>query len=136
MICLDTTYFVDLIKNPDAIRDITQKIDEEGGAATTVLNVFEAYIGAFAVKDDKTRKKIKEKLDKAFNRVEILDFKYRDALKASEIGGTLLRSGREVGADAITAAVALNNGYSTVVTRNIKHFELIKEVIKIDIQRY
>jgi tRNA(fMet)-specific endonuclease VapC len=136
MACLDTTYFIDLIRNPDAIRSVTERIDAEGRAATTVLNVFEAYLGAFAVKDEKTRRKIREKLDRAFAMVEILDFRYRDALRAAKIAGELLKKGKEVGADAITAAIALNNGCDRIVTRNKKHFEMLKEVARIELEAY
>ena len=36
MKCIDTTYFVDLIRRPSAIRTITQKLDTGGVHATTV----------------------------------------------------------------------------------------------------
>lgn len=49
MKCLDTTYFIDMIRRPDAIRDLTKKLDAEGIHATTVINVYEAPLGAFAV---------------------------------------------------------------------------------------
>nr|QNO54973.1 hypothetical protein MCEIKFBD_00034 [Methanosarcinales archaeon ANME-1 ERB7] len=36
MKCIATTYFVDLIRRPSAIRTITQKLDTGGVHATTV----------------------------------------------------------------------------------------------------
>jgi len=136
MICLDTTYFIDMIRNPSAIAEITKKIDERGRAATTVFNVFEAYIGSFGVKDKEREEKIKDKLNKAFRRLEILDFAYNDAIKAAEIGGTLLKTGRGIGADAITAAIAVNNGCSAIVTKNVVHFKAIKQITGLDIIEY
>ncbi len=57
MKCIDTTYFVDLIRRPSAIRAITQDLDEEGVHATTVFNVYEALFGAYAIKDEEKREK-------------------------------------------------------------------------------
>ncbi|GEM_PF-6029731 len=57
MKCIDTTYFVDLIRRPSAIRTITAELDEEGVHATTVFNVYEALFGTYAVKDDEKRGK-------------------------------------------------------------------------------
>ena len=123
MKCIDTTYFVDLIRRPSAIRTITQKLDE-----TTVFNVYEALFGAYAIQDEEKRKKVKDKLEKAISRMKVLDFEYTDAVKAAELGGTLAHKGKHVGADAIIAAIAINKGCDAVVTRNEEHFRWIEEI--------
>ncbi|MBU2617838.1 MAG: hypothetical protein KKI07_04095, partial [Euryarchaeota archaeon] len=69
-------------------------------------------------------------------RLEVLEFRYVDALKASEIGGTLLKNGNMVGADAITAAIAINNGCEAVVTRNKQHFEWIRDLTGLEVETY
>ncbi|MBU2617769.1 MAG: type II toxin-antitoxin system VapC family toxin [Euryarchaeota archaeon] len=135
MKCLDTTYFIDLIRRPSAIRDITMKLDEEGGCATTVFNVYEALFGSYAI-DKLKGEKIRDKISKVVNRLEVLEFRYVDALKASEIGGTLLKNGNMVGADAITAAIAINNGCEAVVTRNKQHFEWIRDLTGLEVEAY
>lgn len=135
MKCLDTTYFIDLIRRPSAIRDITMKLDEEDRCATTVFNVYEALFGSYAI-DEAKGENIREKISKAANRLEVLEFRYVDALKASEIDGTLLRKGKKVGADAITAAIAINNGCEAVVTRNKKHFGWIKDLTGLEVETY
>lgn len=135
MKCLDTTYFVDLIRKPSAIRNITTRLDEEGRCATTVFNVYEALFGSYAV-DDAKGEKIRDKISKAANRLEVLEFRYVDALKASEIGGALLKKKKRVGADAITAAIAINNGCEAIVTRNKKHFGWIKDLTGLEVVTY
>ncbi|MDI6858998.1 MAG: type II toxin-antitoxin system VapC family toxin [Methanocellales archaeon] len=135
MKCLDTTYFIDLIRRPPAIRDITMKLDEEGGCATTVFNVYEALFGSYAI-DEVKGEKIRDKISKVVNRLEVLEFRYVDALKASEIGGMLLKNGKMVGADAITAAIAINNGCEAVVTRNKQHFEWIRDLTGLEVEAY
>jgi len=135
MKCLDTTYFIDMIRRPDAIRDLTKRLDAEGIHATTVINVYEALICAFAVGGEKGEK-MKDKLMRAFNKLEILDFTYKDAVLAAEIGGKLLRMGKKVGDDAIIAAIAINNGCEAIVTRNEKHFKLIEQITGLKVEGY
>ncbi|MGB7531421.1 MAG: type II toxin-antitoxin system VapC family toxin [Halobacteriota archaeon] len=128
MKCIDTTYFIDLIRRPSAIRAITKELDEEGVHATTVFNIYEALFGAYAVKDEEKREKAKDKLKKAISRMEVLEFDYNDAVRAAELGGTLARKGKHVGADTIVAAIAINKGCEAVVTRNEEHFRWIEEI--------
>jgi predicted nucleic acid-binding protein len=135
MKCLDTTYFIDMIRRPHAIRDLTKKLDAEGIHATTVVNVYESLIGAFAVGGERGEK-MKDKLTKAFNKLEILDFTYKDAVLAAEIGGKLIKMGKDVGSDAIIAAIAINNGCEAIVTRNEKHFKLIEQITGLKVETY
>lgn len=136
MKCIDTTYFVDLIRRPSAIRTITQRLDTEGVHATTVFNVYEALFGAYVIKDEERREKAKDKLKKAIGRMEVLDFDYTDAVKAAELGGTLAHKGKHVGADAIIAAIAINKGCEAVVTRNEEHFRWIEEISGLSVELY
>jgi predicted nucleic acid-binding protein len=136
MKCIDSTYFIDLIRRPSAIRAITQRLDAEGVHATTVFNVYEALFGVYAIKGEKKREKAKDKLKKAIGRMEVLDFDYTDAVRAAELGGTLAHKGKHVGADAIIAAIALNKGCEAVVTRNEEHFRWIEEISGLNVEEY
>ena len=126
MSCLDTTYFIDFIRNPEIVRNITAIAEKEGILYTTVITVHETMSGSYCVKDDIKRAHLVDKLGKAFTRVEVLDYTRKDALKSAEISGTLMARGINVGNDAIVAGIALNNGLH-VITRNRKHFEPIQE---------
>jgi predicted nucleic acid-binding protein len=130
MFCLDTTYFVDMIRNPILIERVTKRIENDF-LYTTTFNVFEVQLGSYSIRDERIRKASIEKLNRIFKRIEILPFLEGDALKAAEISGNLKRKGKSVGADAIIAAVALNNGCA-VVTRNKNHFQWIKEETGLD----
>ncbi|KYK35415.1 MAG: type II toxin-antitoxin system VapC family toxin [Theionarchaea archaeon] len=134
MFCLDTTYFVDLIRNSKMIKPITKKIGNEP-LFTTTFNLFEAQIGSYSIKNEELRNKAIDKLNKTFDRIEVLPFLKGDALKAAEIASILRRRGKVVGADVITAAIALNNG-CTVVTRNRDHFQWISEETGLEVVFY
>jgi predicted nucleic acid-binding protein len=136
MKCIDTTYFVDLIRKPDAIKELTKKLDDEGVHATTAFNVFEALFGAYAVKDDVTRGKIIDKLARAVERMEVLSFGYSDAVLAAKIAGELARDGKRVGADAVIAAIAINHGCKSIVTKNDVHFKWIEGITGLKVETY
>ncbi|MGQ9721551.1 MAG: type II toxin-antitoxin system VapC family toxin [Candidatus Jordarchaeum sp.] len=136
MKCIDTTYFVDLIRRPSTIRKLTTKLDDEGVHATTALNVYEALFGAYAVKDDEKREKIINKLRGALERLEVLSFRYSDAVLAAKIAGELARDGKRVGVDAVVAAIAINNGCRAIVTKNEKHFIWIMEITGLKVETY
>lgn len=114
-----------MIRNPKTIEIVTNQIENDF-LCTTTFNVFEAHTGSYSLKDKKMRKKAVEKLNKVLKRIEILPFLEEDALRAADIVGNLRRRGKFVGADAIIAAIALNNG-CVLVTRNRDHFRWIKE---------
>lgn len=79
---------------------------------------------------------MKEKLIKTFNKLEIINFNYEDALLAAEIGGKLRKKGKTIGIDVIIAAIALNNGCEAIITRNEEHFKWIKEITDLKIEIY
>jgi predicted nucleic acid-binding protein len=136
MKCIDTTYLIDAIRKPEAIRKLTEKLDSQGVHATTVINVYGAFYGAYAVKDEGKRKKIIEKLSKIVERLEVLSFTHVDAVKAAEIAGKLSLKGMHIGVDAIVAAIAINNRCEAVVTRNEKHFRWIGELTGLRVESY
>lgn len=136
MKCLDTTCLIDSIGDPDSVAEITRKLERKDTLATTTYNIFEAFFGAYAVKSASTKNKIIEKLEKFLEPIQILPFDLRDAIKAAEIGGTLRKKGKVVGADAITAAIALNKGCDGIVSRNRSHFMEIEKATGLKLVEY
>ncbi|WP_048085609.1 hypothetical protein [Archaeoglobus veneficus] len=79
---------------------------------------------------------MRDKLVKVFSKLEVLDFTYRDAVLAAEISGKLAKKGKNVGLDAVVAAIAVNNGCEATVKRNGKHFRQIRELIDVEVEVY
>ena len=137
MKCLDTTYLIDIVENPDVTHRIAEEIERRGEVlATSVFNAYEALAGTQAVRDRRQRTKLLDLYARAFSRLVVLPMTLDDAAKAAEIGGELRRSGRQVGADVITAAIALRGGCDGVITRNVEHFERIRDVTGIAVIPY
>ena len=136
MICLDTTYLWDWITDPSRIVTITKELERKETLATTSHNVFEAFLGAFAVDNKTLSARMIDKLERFLVPVHVLSFDSEDAVKAGEILAKLKKKGKAVGMDAITAAIALNSGCSGVVSRNVIHFEEIERVSGLKLVEY
>jgi len=137
MKCLDTTFLIDIVEEPEATGSVARELESRGELlATTVFNAYEALLGVQSIRDGRMRSKLLDQYAKALSRLVVLPLSLDDAVRAAELGGELRRKGRDVGADCITAAVALRNGCDAVVTRNADHFERIRELTGLAVIRY
>jgi len=135
--CLDTTFLVDIVEDPGETTAIASNLESRGEVlATTVFNVYEALLGVHSLRDPGHRAKLLDQYAKAISRLVVLPVSFEDAAKAAEIGGHLRRQGQEVGADSLTAAIALRAGCDGVVTRNRSHFEQIRKLTGLAVVPY
>ncbi len=135
--CLDTTFLVDLVQAPKEVEEVAQRLHEAGEiAATTALNVYEALLGAYALRDRRKGAKIEDKLDKAFARIAILPVREEDARRAAKIAGNLRRRGHHLGVDVLVASVAANHGCDGIVTRNLDHFRRLETLTGLKVLPY
>lgn len=104
--------------------------------ATTVINLYEALLGAYAVKDRRKGAKIEDKLNRALARMEILPLREEDARKAARIAGDLRRRGLHLGVDVLVASVAANHGCNGIVTRNVDHFRSLEQITGLAVVPY
>ena len=126
MKCLDTTFLIDIVEHPKEARGLAEFLEGRGEVlATTVFNVWEALLGAHSIRDRDQGKKLLDLYAKVLARLVLLPMSLEDASKAAEIGGNLRRRGRDVGADSLTAAIAIRAGCDGIVTRNQAHFNEI-----------
>ena len=122
---VDTTFIISLLRNDSLTLEKARELDEEGGAATTVINVFEIIYGVYRNKSD-----IEDRLkttERVLLNLDVFPLEHRSAVKAAEIAGTLDREGMSIDSfDALVAGIALVNGAECLVTRNASHFERIQ----------
>lgn len=120
---LDSSAIIDLFRNDKDVIDILSKADE---VYTSSICAYEVLLGEM-YNDKKGRQSALEKMQKFFEVMVTLPFTYNDSLKASEITAMLSIKGKKVDDfDVLIASQALALG-STVLTKNAKHFEIIKE---------
>jgi len=120
---VDTTFLIDLLKQAPGVDAKALLLQKEGELFTTEINVYEVFYGVYAGDDVADDLEIVRRLIDAFT---VLPLARRASLKAAEIAGVLHKRGQNIGdSDILTAGIALANGISTIVTRNIRHFERV-----------
>ncbi len=137
MKCLDTTFLIDIVESPEEVRAISEELERRGEVlATTAFNVYEALLGVHSIRDRSQRTKLLDLYARVFARLVVLPVSLEDASKAAELGGELRRRGHDVGADSLTAAIAMRSGSDGVVTRNAAHFERLTELTGLEVVPY
>lgn len=137
MKCLDTTFLIDVVESPEEVRAIAEQLERRNEVlATTAFNAYEALLGVHSVRDRGQRAKLLDLYARVLARLVVLPLSLEDASKAAELGGELRRRGHEVGADSLTAAIAIRSGSDGIVTRNVAHFERLKDLTGLDVIPY
>ena len=124
-LCLDTDILIDLLRGDPKTAKMVERLEEEFVLATTTINLFELYYGAF--RTEKIEKNV-ESVKKLAARLKLLIFTDKSAELSGRIMSELEKEGQTVGfRDAMIAGMVLEN---TVLfyTRNVKHFKRIKEI--------
>ncbi|MDF1540284.1 MAG: type II toxin-antitoxin system VapC family toxin [Candidatus Thorarchaeota archaeon] len=131
MIFLDTTFLVDILrKDPAALSWL--KDSEEVALYTSEINAFELYTGLFRLskKSESSLRKRRMELEQVLTRTEVLPFERAAALEAGKILADLLKQGTPIGSrDVMIAGISLANGMHRILTRNVKHFKAIRQII-------
>lgn len=124
---VDTTFIIGLLRNDPSTVQKAHELDEAGGAATTVINIYETMYGVYRSLSEQEKRL--DSLKRVITNLEILDLDHEAASKAAEISGTLNREGRGIDPfDSLIAGIALTNGAEALITRNINHFERVKDL--------
>lgn len=129
MKCLDTCFFIDLLrKNDDAVKKV-QELDEENELlVTTQINVYELFVGVYSSKDIDKEKQVR-RIEQMLDKTEILDLDSEASKKSARIAGNLISEGERIEIpDTITAGIILSKGINTIVTKNKDHFERMDEI--------
>ncbi len=120
-ICLDTDFLINFLRNKsEEVEFIKNNEDKE--LATTLVNIFELYYGAYK---SKSKTQNLKSVSLLLERLEILNFSLESAKKSGEILVELEKKGETIDyRDIFIGVITLNNGYS-IKTNNTKHFEKI-----------
>src|SRR3989344_509256 len=125
MVCLETTFLVDFFRgNKNAIEKYTEIKESNESIRVAVPSITEIISGAsLNIKNEE-----KEKAIEFFSNLEIVELNKESAILAGEIEAGLILSGETIGIiDIMIGAICLSNN-ETLLTRNKKHFEKIKNL--------
>ncbi|AEA47706.1 type II toxin-antitoxin system VapC family toxin [Archaeoglobus veneficus] len=123
-LCLDTDVLIDFLRGDSTAVEKIKKLEEEFELATTTINLFELYYGAYKTGKERNVRAVSE----LATRLEVLKFTDKSAELSGKIIAELERKGQVVDfRDVIIAGIVLEND-TILYTRNVKHFERVKGV--------
>ena len=124
-ICLDTDFLINFLRNKKDEVEFIKKNELNKDLATTYINVFELYYGAY--KSSNKIENVKAVIS-LLNRLEILNLSNDSVRKAGEVLAILEKEGKMIDfRDLLIGIIALVNNYS-IKTNNIKHFNKIENL--------
>lgn len=125
ILCLDTDVLIDFLRGePETAKSIS-RLEDGFILATTAINIYELYYGAF-----KTKKASKnaEAVGELATRLEVLQFTERSAEISGRIIAELEREGKPLDfGDAMIVGIVLENQV-TLFTRNLRNFRRISGI--------
>jgi len=122
-VVIDTDILIDLLRGVGETVDFIGEMENKGYLlATTIVNAFELYHGAYK------SKRLEENLGstkKLLKRLIVLRMSLRSAEDAGRIYADLEAKRQPIGLkDALMGAIALTRGYA-LATRNVEHLQRI-----------
>lgn len=125
MICIDSDCIIDFLKDNSKAAAIVEKYNWQ--LLTTAINIHEVLLGEYIKEHPNKRREASAQ--KLFASVEILPLTSSASMKAARILADLMKAGKTVQqTDVFIAAIMLENGCNTIITRNAKHYSLIKGI--------
>ena len=125
MKCLDTDFLVALLRGQPEARQKMRELDAEGRHATTTVNCFELFYGAYMSREKRINV---EGVENLLQRLDILAFELEASQRAGETLAALSAKGEAVDfRDAMVSAVAESKNLS-LVSRNRQHFSRFKDL--------
>ena len=122
MKCLDTDLLVAILRGDAEAEEKMRQLDEDGRNATTSVNAFEIFYGAYKSKKRMTNIEGTKRL---LSRLDVLSLNVEAAEKAGNFFADLELEGLQVEfRDVLVAASSLENQLA-LVTRNKKHYSRI-----------
>lgn len=126
MVCLDTTFIIDLLRGKKEIKLLIQKFNNLNEDLTiSPISIKEVIYGVYA--SNKIEEE-KEKIESLLNSFIMLNFDKESAFLAGKIEFELDKTGKMIDTEDIMIASTAIANEETLITRNKKHFERIKEL--------
>lgn len=125
MKCIDTTFLIDLRRNNQNLIPIIKELDKEGVHGIPSIVMHEFLVGGLGSKN-KNELLIRKEI---LSRFIILPFNENSASVSANLEYRQRIDGKFIGtADTFIAATMISHNIDAILTRNVKHFEDIKEI--------
>ncbi|MBI4148398.1 type II toxin-antitoxin system VapC family toxin [Candidatus Woesearchaeota archaeon] len=129
MICLDTSFIIDLLRNNREAVVAAQELENEH-FITTEINVYELLVGLYKNENHERVRVEREALSELLDRLSVFTLDRRASDQSARISAELSRKGQRVDPpDVLISGIMLANGCSEIITRNTEHFERISSLL-------
>lgn len=124
-VILDSTILIGVLRNKREEAELIRELEAETKLATTTINAFEVYYGAYKSKDvQRNLASVKGLL----STLELLTVDEGSAETAGQVLAELESEGQSIDVrDLFIGCVAVSNGF-TVLTHNKQHFQRIPKL--------
>ncbi len=128
---LDSSAIIELFKNNQKTVKIIEGTEK---IYTSTICAYEVLLGEECM-NNRRKSSLIEKVQNFFETATTLSLTYKNTVKASAIAGKLLAKGKKIDDfDISIAAQALENN-AVVLTKDIKHFEILREETGLAIEK-
>ena len=128
---LDSSAIIKLFKNNQKTVKIIENAEK---IYTSTICAYEVLLGEECM-NNRRKSSLIEKVQNFFETATTLSLTYKNMVKASAIAGKLLAKGKKIDDfDISIAAQALENN-AVVLTKDIKHFEILREETGLAIEK-
>jgi len=128
LICLDTSFVIDFLRNDEKAVDLIKKL--KGEFVTTPITMYEIYLG---LEKKRTFPGEREKTIELFNRLRILPASEKAMKEAAQITKHLEKKGSIINVlDILIAGMMKAEGCARIITQD-KHFSRITGLQSINI---
>jgi|SRR3989344_4226992 len=125
MVCLETSFIIDLLRGKAAVKNIKEEIDRTEIRLTIAApSVMELWVGALISGQSE---KEKSKINELLHSLEILDLDEQSAKEAGEIEAELIKKGLPIEAEDIMIAAIARINNEKIITRD-EHFARISNL--------
>lgn len=125
MVCLDTSFIVDLLQGRESARKVVARLEMNNEKITiTSPTIMEIISGA----QQSNLKNDEATIIELLTSLKVLSFAEDEAILAGRIEAELVRRGEMIDSeDIMIGAIARQHG-EVLLTKNVKHFERIPEL--------
>ena len=126
MVCLDTSFIIDILRGDERVRDIKGELDKgTESIAVASPTVMEMISGAnLSNRQEEEKQKVYEFLSS----LVILDLDRDAAIMAGTIEAGLIKKGETIDMEDIMIGAIAKKNNKVLLTKNKKHFEKIKDL--------
>ena len=127
MVCLDTTFLVDLVRaKPEAERKLLHYLESDERITTTPVNAAELFDGAYSTRSRRTEA---ERVGGLLEHLELLELSLDVCEKYGRLVNDLKAKGSPIGdLDTLVASTAIVHR-QVLLTRNKAHFEKVPGLV-------